>query len=103
MAAALALIAASCGDGGNGDGGTSEAQHCPEGTTEAYRDGSLLVCNTCASDADCASNQQCQTVCGPGCENDTGNGGCCGVRECISVVERAQMSVPGEHIYPPAN
>src|SRR5690349_14104781 len=54
---------------------------CPSGTTEAYRDNKLLVCNNCDRPSDCHSREQCQTVCGPGCENDTGS--CCARRDCV--------------------
>src|SRR5262245_44900817 len=95
MLLALGLIAVSCGDGGGSgeDAGvtlvhafgiTSSGKHCPEGTTRAYRDGSLLVCNSCTTDADCATDHRCRFLCGPGCESDTA--GCCGVEECILVV-----------------
>ena len=54
---------------------------CPTGTTEAYREGALIVCNNCDHILDCHGNEQCRTVCGPGCENDTG--GCCVRRDCV--------------------
>jgi len=54
---------------------------CPPGTTEAYRDGRFLVCDSCVDDRDCANGETCVTHCGPGCENDTG--GCCPQRECF--------------------
>lgn len=54
---------------------------CPAGSPEAYRDGSKLACHACQTDADCPSEHpKCETVCGPGCENDTA--GCCPVQDC---------------------
>lgn len=57
---------------------------CPVGTTEAYRDGTLIVCNTCSIDPECPAGARCQGVCGPGCENDAGS--CCLVRNCVQYV-----------------
>jgi len=82
------LVGHGCGgDSSNGVtevhafGRTNTGTRCPPGTTAAYRDGALLVCNSCTSNADCIPVQRCETNCGPGCESDTG--GCCLVTECI--------------------
>jgi len=81
---ALALVVlAHCGDGGGSSREATQDTSCPAGTTFAYRDGDIIACNTCASDADCKPSGHCETVCGPDCEND--HGGCCGVRECVEL------------------
>ena len=78
-----------CGDNDNSgaphfevdvDGERRSGSTCPLGTTEAYREGSLIVCNGCAIDPDCGEGRRCSIQCGPGCEDDTS--GCCPVRRC---------------------
>jgi hypothetical protein len=99
IVAALALFVASCGDGSSDNGvstvfvagGESAGTHCPKGTTKAYQEGSVLVCDSCATDADCSDGHPCLAVCGPGCEHDT-VGGCCPVRECFP------LPVSAEHL-----
>jgi hypothetical protein len=62
------------------NGIVSDGSSCPAGTTEAYRDHGVIVCDACATSRDCDGGLGCHTQCGPGCENDTG--GCCPVRVC---------------------
>lgn len=89
---AVMLAAGGCGDNDNSggtplvyvNGARRPGTACPSGTTEAYRDGNLIVCHGCAMDADCGGLRRCSTQCGPGCENDTG--GCCPVRACVEPV-----------------
>src|SRR5437879_5250036 len=73
-----------CGDGSNRDGvtlvhvfgKTVPGHKCPSGTTEAYRRGNILGCNSCATDADCAARQTCAHICAPGCDESIGSCGC---------------------------
>jgi hypothetical protein len=58
---------------------------CPPGTTEAYRDGHFLACDSCADARDCQDGEACVTRCGPGCEHDSG--GCCPLRECAAPLQ----------------
>lgn len=58
---------------------------CPPGTTEAYRDGNLLVCHDCNDARDCENGAACRDLCGPGCEHDSG--GCCPQRQCVDALE----------------
>jgi hypothetical protein len=87
-AAASGIMGSGCGDGGGPDtrvyafGRVTEGSACPAGTSEAYRDGDLIVCNSCETNAECPS-RVCVTQCGPGCENDPE--GCCAVRDCLPI------------------
>ena len=58
------------------------ASECPEGSSQAYVDGDLLVCDACLDEDDCDSGQTCSAVCGAGCEGDAG--GCCPVNVCAA-------------------
>ncbi len=99
--AALALVAAAvpfqgCGDNENENGGaflvyangtTLPGDACPSGTTEAYRDGQLLVCHSCTTNAHCDAGSVCRFICGPGCEDDLlSTRSCCVVRDCVEIV-----------------
>ncbi len=95
MVITLAATASACGDGGGGDDGdkitqvfvggkVTEGAACPPGTTKAYQAGHVLVCHECADDRECVSDpdgKSCKSICGPGCENDSGD--CCPARTCL--------------------
>ena len=89
----ITVLTTACGDGGDSadtsdikrvlaGGQVTPGNACPAGATESYRTGDLLVCNTCDDNSDCQTGgpKTCNTICGPGCEDDTS--GCCPVRLC---------------------